>query len=223
MLVYTSDSSGKKVKDLISQISKLPASPKSRGCQTDLSTVDGPKAILAELDAWLGPESRVNILVNCAGVEVNKSLSEIEVADYDKVYDVNVRGAILLTQAILPRFSDSNNRIVNIGSVAARYGFAGLSLYCSSKAALEGLTRCWASELGHNGTTVNQVNPGPVQSDMLDNIPKEIVDMQKKQTPVQNRIGTVEEIAKIVAWLVGPDSSWVTGQVMSASGGFAMY
>jgi len=188
-----------------------------------LSKINGSEAIVSELDAWLGTGSRIDVLVNNAGTEVNKRLGEIDVADYDNVYNLNVRGIILLTQALLPRFSDKDNRIINIGSVGARCGFAQLSLYCSSKAALEGLTRCWAAELGGNGTTVNQINPGPVQSDMLDNIPKEIVEMQKKQTPVQNRLGTVEEIAKIVAWLASPSSSWVTGQVISASGGFAMY
>lgn len=87
----------------------------------------------------------------------------------------------------------------------------------------EGLTRCWAAELGGNGTTVNVVSPGPVQSEMLDNIPKEIVQMQKQQTPVQNRLGTIEEIADVVAWLAGPSSAWITGQTISASGGWAMY
>ncbi|KAK0707624.1 dehydrogenase with different specificitie [Lasiosphaeris hirsuta] len=223
MLTYTSDSSAKLVDDLISQINQLPANPKARGCKVDLSKVRGPGLVIAELDAWLGPEGRIDILVNNAGVEVAKTLEEIDVADYDKVYNLNARGTILLTQALLPRFSAANNRIINIGSVGGRSGFAGLSLYCSSKAALEGLTRCWAAELGGNGTTVNQVNPGPVQTAMLDNIPKDIVDMQKKQTPVQNRVGTVPEIAKVVAWLASPASSWISGQVLSASGGWAMY
>lgn len=136
---------------------------------------------------------------------------------------LNVRGPLVLIHALLPRLSDANNRIINIGSVASRFGFPGLGLYCSSKAALEGLTRSWATELGKNGTTVNQVNPGPVQTEMLDNIPKEIVAAQKAATPVENRVGTVDEIARIVAWLASPDASWISGQVLSASGGWAMY
>ena len=115
------------------------------------------------------------------------------------------------------------SRIINISSVGSRAGFSGLSVYCSSKAALEGLTRCWAAELSHNGTTVNAVNPGPVQSAMLDNIPKEIVAAQKAATPIEHRVGTAEEIAAIVGWLAGEESRWVTGQVLSASGGWAMY
>lgn len=223
LVTYTSDSSAGLVDDVVARITALPSSPRARRCKVDLTKIDGPNAVLSELDAWLGPDSRVDILVNNAGVEVVKRLGEIDVADYGRVYDLNVRGTILLTQALLPRFSDANNRIINIGSVGSRCGFAGLSLYCSSKAALEGLTRCWAAELGGNGTTVNQINPGPVQTEMLDNIPKDIVDMQKKLTPVENRVGTVDEVARVVSWLASPDSSWITGQVLSASGGFAMY
>ena len=223
MLTYTSDSSASLVDELADEISKLPGSRPAYGCKVDLSKVDGPQAVLAGLDAWLGPDSRVDILVNNAAVEVVKGLGEIGTSDYDKVYNLNVRGPILLTQAILPRFNQSNNRIINIGSVGARCGFAKLGLYCSSKAALEGLTRCWAAEMGSNGTTVNQVNPGPVQTAMLDNIPMDIVDLQKMRTPVQNRVGTVEEIARIVSWLASPESSWVSGQVISASGGLEFY
>lgn len=96
-------------------------------------------------------------------------------------------------------------------------------MYCSSKAALEGLTRCWAAELGLYGTTVNAVAPGPVESDMLANIPKEIVQRQKDATPVQKRVGTPREITEVVVWLAGEHSSWVSGQVVNASGGWTMY
>jgi 3-oxoacyl-[acyl-carrier protein] reductase len=223
MLLYTSDSSGKRVDDIIHRISAMPHSPKAQGCKVDLSQLDAAKTVLARLDQWLGTSARINVLVNNAGTEVNRRLGSISVEDYDTVFNLNVRGVILLTQGLLPRFSDSDNRIINIGSVGARAGFASLGLYCASKAALEGLTRCWAAELGGNGTTVNQINPGPVQSDMLDNIPKEIVDMQKANTPLQNRLGTIDEVARVVAWLAGHDAAWITGQVISASGGWAMY
>lgn len=114
-------------------------------------------------------------------------------------------------------------RIINISSVGARAGFKNLSVYCSSKAALEGLTRCWAAELGAQGHTVNCVSPGPVQTELMDNIPTETIEMQKATTPVQNRIGTVDDITQIVSWMASEGSRWVTGQVLSASGGWAMY
>lgn len=223
MLLYTSPSSGAKVDDLIAQITSLPHNPSAAACKADLSSASAPAAVLAALDAWRGPDSRVDILVNNAAAEINAPLGAITTDKFAAVYDVNVRAPLLLTQALRPRLAASAARIINVGSVGGRMGYPGMSLYFSSKAAIEGLTRVWAAELGANGTTVNCVAPGPVQSEMLDNIPRDLVEMQKKQTPVQNRFGTVEEVAKIVAWLASPDSSWVSGQVISASGGSAMY
>jgi 3-oxoacyl-[acyl-carrier protein] reductase len=127
-------------------------------------------------------------LVNNAGTEGIKKLDEITPQDFAQVYDLNVRGALLMTQAVLP-YLQPQGRIINISSVASRAGFPGFGLYCSSKAALEGLTWCWAGELGGNGTTVNAVNPRPVESNMLKNVPKEIVEKQKAETPVENRLG----------------------------------
>lgn len=225
VLGYTSPSSAPKAAELKATIESLSHSPKAHTVQADLGTLDGPKHLISETVQWAtsaGVDAKIDILVNNAGLERVKGLDELSVEDYSAVFDVNVRGTILLTQAALP-YLNPNARIVNISSVGARAGFKNLSLYCSSKAALEGLTRCWAAELGGNGTTVNVVSPGPVQSEMLDNIPKEIVEMQKQQTPVQNRLGTIEEIADVVAWLAGPSSAWITGQTISASGGWAMY
>jgi 3-oxoacyl-[acyl-carrier protein] reductase len=127
-----------------------------------------------------------------------------------------------MTQAVLPHLPAAG-RVINISSVGARCGFPGLSVYCSSKAAIEGLTRCWAAELGENGTTVNCVNPGPVQTELIENIPKDIVEEQKANTPIKKGLGTVDDVAKIACWLAGEDSRWITGQVISASGGWAIY
>jgi 3-oxoacyl-[acyl-carrier protein] reductase len=204
------------------KIATLPHKPQTYTVQADLGTLDGPARLVRQLTEQWGGTLKVDILVNNAGLERVKPLSELKIEDYDAVYNLNVRGVILLTQSILS-YLNANGRIVNISSVGSRATFKELSLYCSSKAALEGLTRCWAAELGGNGTTVNAVSPGPVQSEMLDNIPKDIVEMQKSQTPVQNRLGTIDEIASVVAWLAGPSSGWITGQVISASGGWAMY
>ncbi|KAL1874389.1 hypothetical protein VTK73DRAFT_362 [Phialemonium thermophilum] len=222
-LTYVSDKSGEAVTKLAARIRSLPHRPVAQVCQADLSTLDGPQRVVDKFLKSDGSKERpLHILVNNAGVERVKSLAECTVEDYDAVYNLNVRGVILMTQAVLPYLQPAG-RIINISSVGARAGFANLSLYCSSKAALEGLTRCWAAELGHNGTTVNAINVGPVQSDMLNNIPKEIVQRQKETTPVENRLGTAEEVARLVAWLAGDESGWISGQAISASGGWAMY
>ena len=88
---------------------------------------------------------------------------------------------------------------------------------------MEGLTRCLAAELGKEGHTVNAVSPGPVQTDLMAEISEELVDMQRRQTPVENRLGGVDDVAQVVAFLAEEGSRWVSGQVISASGGWAMY
>jgi 3-oxoacyl-[acyl-carrier protein] reductase len=88
-------------------------------------------------------------------------------------------------------------RIINIS--CARCGFPGLAVYCSSKTAVERITHCWAAELDRNESTVNFVNPGPIQTALVENIPKDIVEQQKANTPIEKRLGTVDDVAKIVA------------------------
>jgi 3-oxoacyl-[acyl-carrier protein] reductase len=188
--------------------------------RADLRDPSAPNQIVQQTLQAFG--SGLDILVNNAGVELVKPLQDISSEDFSFVYDLNVRGPLLMTKAVVP-YLRAPGRIINISSVGARYGFKDLSVYCSSKAALEGLTRCWASELGHAGHTVNSVNPGPVQTALMDNIPKDYIEMQKAQTPVQQRIGTIDDIAQVVAWLASEESRWISGQVISASGGWAMY
>lgn len=177
---------------------------------------------MRQLRGLAAGEPKIDILVNNAGMGGLTPLAEVTPAHYDRIFDVNVRGVLFLTVALRP-FIQPRGRIVNISSVAARSGMPGGSVYAASKAALEGLTRSWAAELGASGTTVNGVSPGPVPSDMLDaNMDHELLEGIKKQTPIENRIATEEEIPNIVAWLASPGASWVTGQCINASGGLQM-
>lgn len=178
------------------------------------------KKIVDETLGAFGPQ--IDILVNNAAVISDKLIADITPEHFDNVFHVNVRASLLMLQAVLPHLRRPG-RIVNISSVGARHGYQSTGTYAASKAAIEGYTRNWAAELGKDGTTVNAVNPGPVQSEMLDQVDPAIVEPQKKATPVEQRTGTTEEIAEIVGFLVEPRSSWVTGQCISASGGYVQY
>jgi 3-oxoacyl-[acyl-carrier protein] reductase len=214
-IVYTSPKSESLANDVISQIETLGSN--AIAVRADLGEIDAGDRIVAATIAAFGDS--VDILVNNAGLEFDRSLLDTTAEDFAKIYDVNVRGVLLMTKAVVPHLR-APGRIINMSSVGARKAFPNLALYCSSKAAVEGLTRCLAAELGTAGHTVNAVLPGPVESEMLDNIPKELVEMQKKTTPVQHRVGRVEDIAKVVAWLAEEQSEWISGQCISASGGY---
>ncbi|KAJ5563086.1 hypothetical protein N7535_002470, partial [Penicillium sp. DV-2018c] len=219
-ITYVSSGSEARVNNLIQRINALGNGSSAIAIQADLRDPESPAKIVAETIQQFG--EHIDILVNNAGVGLVKPLPEITVADFASVYDINVRAPMLMLQSVLP-YLRAPGRIINIGSVGGRSGFKQLSVYCSSKAALEGLTRSWAAELGSSGHTVNCINPGPIQTELVEDVPKEIVEMQKSQTPIGNRLGTVEDIAPVVVWLASEESKWITGQVISASGGWAMY
>lgn len=219
-MTYTSPSSEKSVDELVKRVEQLQNGSAAVKVQADLRQVEAPKKIVQATRSAFGVH--IDILVNNAGCTLVKGLGDISVDDFSYVYDLNVRAVLLMSKEVLP-YLRTPGRIINVSSVGARLGLKELSLYCSSKAAVEGITRCFAAELGHQGHTVNAVNPGPVQTDVLDGIPEEIVEMQKRSTPIENRLGTKDDIAQIVGFLSEESSRWITGQAISASGGFSMY
>ena len=175
----------------------------------DLKQLDAPEKIVSATREAFG--DKIDILVNNAGVLFDRSITETTAEDYSSIFDVNVRAPLLLTAAVVPHLR-APGRIINMSSIGARLGIANLTLYTASKAAIEGVTRSLAQELGIAGHTVNAVAPGPTESEMLGSVPKEVVDVQLKQT--------ADDIARIVAWLCSDDAKWVSGQTISASGGF---
>lgn len=211
-LTYTSPSSTPKVEDIIGRIKQIGNGADAIAVQADLRQIESPEVIVQKTISAFG--QHIDILVNNAACELNKAMKDTTVEEFSSVYDLNVRGTFLMTKAVVPHLRKPG-RIINISSVGSRSGFANLGAYCSSKAAVEGYTRCWAAELGSDGHTVNAVNPGPVESEMLDNIPKDIKEMQKKTTPVQNRFGTVDDVAQVVAFLAEEGSRWVRDPVPS--------
>lgn len=222
-ITWTSPSSKAGIDDLLTKTSNLANEPTLLPIRTDLRDPSAPALIIAQVIAQLGPQ--IDILVNNAGCEIIRPAQDVTADDFSHIYDLNVRAIALLTAAIIPYLpkSGGGGRIINIGSVGGRSGFKDLSLYCSSKAAVEGLTRCHAAELGKGGHTVNCVCPGPVPTDVLKGIPRGIVEEQMRNTPMEQRLGSTDDIAQVVAWLAEEGSRWVTGQTISASGGNCMW
>ncbi|TRM58938.1 hypothetical protein BD626DRAFT_177782 [Schizophyllum amplum] len=221
MITFASDSSQKLADDLIARITALKNGSAAASVKADLRLLESPQIIVdATLAAFSA--SQIHILVNNAGVELSKPGLEVTPDDFASIFDINVRGAYFMTQAVA-RCIGAYGRIINLSSVAGRSGFEGFSLYCASKAALEGMTRAWAAELGPQGHTVNAVAPGPVESEMLNKIPEELKNGQRDRTPMEKRFGRADDIAQIVGWLAQESSRWITGQTLSATGGHAMY
>ncbi|KAF1956787.1 NAD(P)-binding protein [Byssothecium circinans] len=218
-IVYTSPKSKAASQDVASRIAALNNGSQAIAVQADLSTVEAPDKIVSATTEAFG--EKIDILVNNAGVLFEKSIGETTVEDYASMFDVNVRAPLLMTKAVVPHLR-APGRIINLSSVGARSGFDGLALYSASKAALEGLTRGLAAELGSAGHTVNTVAPGPVKTEMLGDVSEEIVQIQLKTTAVEHRYGEIDDIAQVVGWLAEEQARWISGQTISASGGYQM-
>lgn len=162
---------------------------------------------------------RIDILVNNAGVLAVGPLDDFSLEDFDRTLAVNVRSVFVATQAAA-RHMDEGGRIINIGSTnAERMPFAGGGPYAMSKAALVGLTRGLARDLGPRGITINNVQPGPVDTDM-NPAEGEFAESLMGLMAV-GRYGRVEEIASFVAYLAGPEAAYITGASLTIDGGFA--
>jgi 3-oxoacyl-[acyl-carrier protein] reductase len=185
--------------------------------QANIGEVDGAKKIV---DAAVKAFGKIDILVNNAAIAEFHPI-ELEDADiYERQFNINVRGPLLLVKESIPHLQDYG-RIINISSVAARFGFPASSIYAGTKGALESMSRVWASELGSKNITSNSINPGPVSTDMalqqdqvtLDGLNQVITRAALK------RWGTVEDISNVAAFLASPQSQWITGDVLNANGG----
>ena len=182
---------------------------------------DRPEAAAVQPAVDLAAEhfGRLDILVNNAGVLAIGDIAEFSLEDFDRTLAVNVRSVFVATQAAL-RHMGQGGRVINIGSTnAERMPFSGGATYAMSKSALVGLTRGLARDLGPRGITINNVQPGPVDTDM-NPADSEFADSLMGLMAV-GRYGHVEEIASFVAYLAGPEAAYITGASLTIDGGFA--
>jgi 3-oxoacyl-[acyl-carrier protein] reductase len=175
-------------------------------------------AIRNAVNSTVGTFGRLDILVNNAGVLAIAPLEDFKLEDFDQTLAINVRSVFIATQEAA-RHMTEGGRIINIGSTNAdRMPFAGGGPYAMSKAALVGLTKGLARDLGPRGITINNVQPGPVDTDMN----PAHGDFADSLIPLMavGRYGKAEEIASFVAYLAGPETGYITGASLTIDGGF---
>ena len=177
-----------------------------------------PKAVVASVERTVKELGGIDILVNNAGVAVLAPLEEFRLEDFDRIMSVNVRAVFVAIQAA-GKHMKAGGRIINIGSCnAERVPFAGGTAYATSKAALVGLVKGLARDLGPRGITINNVQPGPVDTDM-NPANTDFARMVTSQMALP-RYASGDEIASRVAYLAGPEAGFVTGASLTIDGGF---
>lgn len=197
---------------------------RAEGCDVDyricaLEDADAVAAVTAEILAvW----RRVDVLVNCAGIAHIGLLTDMTVAEWDHLFAVNVRGAFCVTRAVLPgMISRQSGSIINVSSMWGEVGASCEVAYSASKAALIGMTRALAKEVGPSGVRVNCVTPGVIDTDMNAQLTDDDRSALADETPL-GRIGKGEDVAQTIFFLASEAASFITGQVVGVSGGLVI-
>ena len=214
-VVVNYSGSEEEAKDVVNAI--VAAGGKAMAIQASLSRVEDIRRLFAETIQHFG---QLDILVNNAGTGIVAPIAQVTEEEYDKVFDLNVRGVLFALQEASRRMNN-NGRIVNISSTTTIHPEAGMAVYGASKAAIKLFTTVMAKEVGERGITVNTVMPGPTIPGMFGNMSPEVQQQAAASSPF-NRVGTPQDIADIVAFLVSDEARWLTGQEICANGGATM-
>jgi 3-oxoacyl-[acyl-carrier protein] reductase len=190
------------------------AGRKAIAIQADATDAD---AVAAAVEKTVATFGRLDVLVNNAGTAIPKKFEETTLEELDRVIDINVRGVFVTTQAALKHMKDGG-RIIMIGSAAGERVIApGLVPYAATKGAVKIFTQGLSREVGSRGITVNNVQPGPIDTD-LNPAAGDWAVPQKAATAL-GRYGHVDEVAALVAFVAGPESSYITGANLTVDGG----
>jgi 2-hydroxycyclohexanecarboxyl-CoA dehydrogenase len=197
----------------------------SKALHCDITDHEGVKAAVAAAEAALGP---ISILVNNAGWDIFRLFKDTTPADWQKLIAINLTGALNMHHAVLPGMLERRHgRIVNIASDAARVGSSGEAVYAACKAGLVGFSKTIAREHARHGISVNVVCPGATNTALFDDYkkgagnPEKLEEAFRRATPM-GRIGEPEDLPGAILFFASDDAAYVTGQVLSVSGGLTM-
>lgn len=186
----------------------------------DVSDYDSVEAMIKTAEAEVGS---IDVLVNNAGITIDKTLKRMSPNDWNAVININLTGAFNCTKHVIDSMlANGFGRVINISSINGQKGQFGQTNYSAAKAGLHGFTKALAQEVASKGVTVNTVSPGYIATEMVMAVAEEIRQSIIDQVPV-GRLGKPEEIARAVAFLAADDAGFITGSNLSVNGGQHMF
>lgn len=216
-IVLNYNSSEKKAKDLAKQIEKLGVK-----CLMIKADVAVESEVIEMVNTALKTFGHIEVLVNNAGVALSKLFQLTTTDEIARVFGVNTFGVINASKAVVPSMiSEKNGKIINISSIWGKVGASMETIYSASKGAVIAFTMALAKELAPSGICVNCVCPGVIDTEMLLDYTDDEKNDLKEQTPL-NRLGTPQDVANAVYFLANDNANFITGQVITVDGGFAL-
>ena len=197
---------------------------KSKGYSVDVYKADVSKKeeVNMMINYCIGKFEKIDVLINNAGITKTKLFTDISYEEWDEVMATNLNGVFYTTKKALQyMIPEMSGKIINISSIWGMVGGSFEVHYSASKAAVIGMTKALAKELGPSNIQVNCIAPGVIQTDMLNNVSQETLEMLREETPLM-KLGTVEDIAHTALFLASENANFITGQVISPNGGFVI-